>query len=76
MTSLKGQHEPFPGQLRAGHCWVEDFAAPVPYLEQRDVVQNVPVPCSEGFVFLIRSIWLHNGIIITNIPGSEHNGAG
>lgn len=55
---------------------MEDFAAPVPYLEQRDVVQNVPVPCSEGFVFLIRSIWLHNGIIITNIPGSEHNGAG
>lgn len=55
---------------------MEDFAAPVPYLEQRDVVQNVPVPCSEDFVFLIRSTWLHNGIIITNIPGSEHNGAG
>lgn len=53
------------------HTWLK---TPVPYLEQRDVLQNVPVLCSENIVFLIRSTGLHNGIIITNIPALSRTG--
>lgn len=61
------------GRILLFHTCLE---APEPYLERRDAVQNVPVSCSENIVFVIRNTQLHNGIIITDIPGSEQNRAG